>query len=118
MRRDRLVIAAALSAIIAILAGTFAAHVAGGKSIEWLRTGAHYQLVHAVAALALARTRAWRFSAMLMLAGANLFALTLYMLALGAPHWVGAITPLGGVGMIAGWLCLLIKEVRHGVERD
>jgi len=118
MQRDRLVIAGALSAIIAILAGTFAAHVAHGPAIDWLRTGSHYELIHAVAALALARTRAWRFSAMLMLAGANLFALTLYLLALGAPHWLGAITPLGGVGMIAGWLCLLIKEVRNGGERD
>lgn len=118
MRRDRLVIASALSAIIAIGAGTFAAHVAGGKAIEWLRTGAHYELIHAVAALALARTTARRFSAMLMLAGANLFALTLYALAAGAPHWVGAITPLGGLGMIVGWLWLLVEEFRHGIERD
>jgi uncharacterized membrane protein YgdD (TMEM256/DUF423 family) len=35
-----------------------------------------------------------------------LFAATLYAMALGGPHWLGAITPLGGLAMIAGWLML------------
>jgi uncharacterized membrane protein YgdD (TMEM256/DUF423 family) len=39
-------------------------------------------------------------------AGAFIFAATLYAMALGAPRWLGAITPLGGTLLIAGWLSL------------
>ena len=38
-----------------------------------------------------------------LLLGAALFAATLYAMALGAPRWFGAITPIGGLGMLAGW---------------
>ncbi|HYZ47615.1 MAG TPA: DUF423 domain-containing protein, partial [Sphingomonas sp.] len=40
----------------------------------------------------------------MLLGGATLFAATLYAMALGAPRWLGAVTPVGGVLMIAGWL--------------
>ena len=39
-----------------------------------------------------------------MLGGSLLFAATLYAMALGAPRWLGAVTPIGGALMIAGWL--------------
>ena len=42
----------------------------------------------------------------LFVAGAAVFAGSLYALAEGAPRWLGAVTPIGGVGMIAGWLWL------------
>jgi len=59
-------------------------------------------MVHAAAALViLARSRG---AAALMLAGAALFAGTLYAMALGGPKWLGAVTPLGGLGMILGWM--------------
>ncbi|NUO74211.1 MAG: DUF423 domain-containing protein, partial [Frateuria sp.] len=38
--------------------------------------------------------------------GIVLFCGSLYALALGAPRWCGAITPLGGVAFIVGWLAL------------
>jgi uncharacterized membrane protein YgdD (TMEM256/DUF423 family) len=95
---------AAISAAIAIAAGAFGAHgAASHQAAEWLRTGGMYQLVHAVAAIAL--VRAAPFPAKLMLIGAAIFAATLYAMALGAPHWLGAVTPLGGGLMIIGWLC-------------
>ena len=94
---------AALSAAIAIGAGAFGAHRFSGKEAEWLRTGGLYQLIHAVAVLALARAAAagplWT-----LLGGAALFAATLYAMAFGAPRWLGAVTPIGGALMIAGWL--------------
>lgn len=97
-----LTMASAVSAAIAIAAGAFGAHAAQGNAIEWLRTGSAYQLVHAVAAIALAQ----RFpgASATLLAGSILFAATLYAMALGAPRWFGAITPIGGVLMMAGWL--------------
>ncbi|HEU4959690.1 MAG TPA: DUF423 domain-containing protein [Sphingomonas sp.] len=99
---------AALSAAIAIAAGAFGAHRFSGKEAEWLRTGGFYQLIHAIAVLALARTAApgplWT-----LLGGSALFAATLYVMALGAPRWFGAITPIGGALMIAGWVWVAVR---------
>lgn len=93
---------AALLAALAIAAGAFGAHAASGpQEAEWLRTGGLYQLVHAVAALAIMGVA--RGPAVLLLAGSGLFAATLYAMALGAPRWLGAVTPIGGVLMIGGW---------------
>lgn len=100
-----LAVLAAVSAAVAIAAGAFGAHGASGQAAEWLRTGGMYQLVHAVAVLVAVQQRAtgpgWA-----MLGGAALFAGTLYAMALGAPRWFGAIAPIGGAAMIAGWLWL------------
>lgn len=93
---------AALSAAFAIAAGAFGAHAAHGPAVDWLKTGAQYQLVHAVAVIALCER--YPRPAALLLGGSVLFAGTLYLMALGAPRWFGAITPLGGAAMIAGWL--------------
>ncbi len=108
-----LLVTAALSAAVAIGAGAFGAHgAASEQAAGWLRTGGLYQLIHAVAAITLLRFAPR--SAWLMLTGAGLFAATLYAMALGAPHWLGAITPIGGILMIAGWVCLAISAARHG----
>ena len=92
---------AAFSAAVAIAAGAFGAHVAQGQAVEWLRTGATYQLIHAVAVIALADRHPR--AAAVMLAGAAIFAFSLYAMAGGAPRWLGAVTPVGGAAMIAGW---------------
>lgn len=105
---------AALSAAVAIGAGAFGAHAASGQAQEWLRTGAAYQLPHAVAAIMIARLDqrvAWT-----LLGGAAVFAVSLYMMALGAPRWFGAITPLGGAAMIAGWLWLAFRRPSAAVR--
>ena len=94
---------AALSGASAVGAGAFGAHGASGQAQEWLKTGAHYQLIHAVAALVALRMEA-RGSAWLFIGGGAIFAVTLYLMALGAPRWFGAITPIGGAMLIAGWL--------------
>ena len=104
MTSDRIVRVAALSAAVAIAAGAFGAHGAGEQAKEWLRTGASYQLPHAIAAIALARLDprvSW-----VLLGGAAVFAFSLYAMAFGAPRWFGAITPVGGAAMIGGWLWL------------
>lgn len=95
--------AGALLAALAIAAGAFGAHAAASaRAAEWLRTGALYALVHGAAVVAFAGTR--RRAAPLMLAGAAVFAGTLWAMAFGAPRWLGAVTPVGGALMIAGWL--------------
>lgn len=94
---------AALSAALAIGAGAFGAHgAASPQAAEWLRTGGLYQLIHAVGALCIMQVA--RGPAALLLGGAAIFAFTLYAMALGGPKWLGAVTPIGGTLMIAGWL--------------
>jgi uncharacterized membrane protein YgdD (TMEM256/DUF423 family) len=100
-----LMLLAALSGAIAVAAGAFGAHGASGPAVEWLRTGAQYQLVHVVAALIALRLEA-RGPAWLFVVGAAIFAGTLYLMAIGAPRWLGAVTPIGGALLIAGWLWL------------
>lgn len=94
---------AALSAALAIAAGAFGAHGAQSEqAADWLRTGGTYQLIHAVAAIAVMTLA--RGPAMLMLIGAAIFAGTLYLMAIGGPRWLGAVTPIGGTALIAAWL--------------
>lgn len=112
MKNRRLIGLAALSGAVAVMAGAFGAHGAAGKPAEWLRTGAEYQMVHAVAALAGVQIGGRR-SAALLLAGSALFAATLYLMALGGPRWLGAVTPLGGLLMIAGWIALAWTAFRR-----
>jgi uncharacterized membrane protein YgdD (TMEM256/DUF423 family) len=105
----RLVTAGLLGAI-AIALGAFGAHglkerlalipEAGG----WWETATFYLLTHAVAVGAIAVRSVW--PSRLWAAGALIFAGTLYAMALGAPRWFGAITPIGGSLLIAGWLLL------------
>lgn len=106
-----LVIFAALSGALAVGAGAFGAHGVSGAAAEWLRTGAHYQIVHALAALLAAQMGA-RGPGWLFVAGGAVFAGTLYLMALGLPRWLGAVTPIGGVLLIAGWLWLAWAAAR------
>jgi uncharacterized membrane protein YgdD (TMEM256/DUF423 family) len=102
---------AGLSGALAVGAGAFGAHGASGEAAEWLKTGGHYQLVHAIAALIALHFEA-RGPAWLFLAGGAIFGGTLYLMAVGCPRWLGAVTPVGGALMIAGWLWLAWRSVR------
>lgn len=100
---------AAIAGFVAVALGAFGAHALDGsldeKQIGWWQTATLYLLVHAALATAISATDGAKFglAACIMLIGAALFAATLYAMALGAPRWFGAITPIGGLGMLAGW---------------
>ena len=112
---DVLRIAAALSAALAIAAGAFGAHGASEQAAEWLKTGGSYQLIHAIAALVIVeRTRGGAWA---LLGGSLIFAGTLYLMALGFPRWLGAITPIGGAVMIGAWLWIAYRALRHRSEQ-
>ncbi len=106
---NRLVTAGFLGAI-AIVLGAFGAHALKDRlalipeASGWWQTATFYLLTHAVAIGAIAAHSAW--PARLWAAGSAIFAVTLYALALGAPRWLGAITPIGGTLLIAGWVAL------------
>ena len=96
---------AALSGALAVGAGAFGAHGASGQAADWLRTGGQYQLVHAVAALVALRMNAPGAAAAFVVGGL-VFGGSLYLMALGLPRWLGAVTPIGGLLLIGGWLWL------------
>lgn len=103
---------AALSGLVSVAAGAFGAHgVADPTAKEWLRTGATYQALHALAILAVAAlfpapAGRSRWPQALFLLGTLFFSGSLYAMALGAPRWFGAVTPLGGLLFLAGWAAL------------
>jgi uncharacterized membrane protein YgdD (TMEM256/DUF423 family) len=117
-RSSRLLLAlAGLSGFLAVAAGAFGAHgVRDPIAKGWLETGGHYQLVHTVAALAawlmarqgLARAR---LAAWLFLIGAMIFSGTLYLMAFGGPHVLGAVTPVGGLLLLGGWASLVAAAI-------
>lgn len=111
----------AVGGFVAIGMGAFAAHMlADAQAREWMRTGAQYGFMHTMASFASATfmqvgARRARFAPAFFLSGVVLFTGSLYALALGAPRWVGAATPAGGVLFLAGWAVL--AWAASGVDR-
>ena len=106
----------ALFAFLAVGAGAFGAHALRGRLAPELadsfETAARYQMYHALALLAAAWvSERWPGTAgavagWLFVVGIALFCGSLYLLSLGAPRWLGAVAPLGGLAFLAGWLAL------------
>ena len=112
----------ALCAFLAVAAGAFGAHALrdtlSQESLAIFETAARYQMYHALALLAAAWVASrWPGSAAqaagwLFAAGILVFSGSLYVLALTSAQWLGAVTPLGGVALLAGWLALAWAVVR------
>lgn len=111
--------AGAVSAFISVAMGAFAAHALDNYldsgMLAVFKTGAEYQLTHALAMIAVSLLlKFWPKQKLLMisgwafLAGSILFPFSLYALALTGIGALGAITPLGGVAFLIGWACLAI----------
>ena len=107
------------SALLSVAAGAFGAHALRVRlTPEYLatfETAARYQMYHALALLAVgwASTR-WPgslplWAGWLFVVGTLLFSGSLYALALTGNRWWGAVTPLGGIAFLAGWLCLALS---------
>ncbi|MEQ9506037.1 MAG: DUF423 domain-containing protein [Hyphomonas sp.] len=116
---NRLVLAAALLGFAGVAFGAFGAHALDGQLTDeargWWSTATTYLLPHAAVAFAAGLSgRGGRIAlgGWLIAGGALVFAATLYAMALGAPRWFGAVTPLGGLGMLAGWLALAFGAAR------
>lgn len=113
-RRDWLTLAA-LNALVAIGMGAFAAHgISDPRAVEWLRTGSQYAFWHTMATFASAALMGMgapraRFAPAFFLTGSVIFAGSLYAMAFGAPRWLGAVTPIGGVLFLIGWAWLAVS---------
>lgn len=106
----------ALSGFIGVAAGAFGAHGLmgriGAELLAVFETGVRYQMYHAFALIAVAWAHTKRPSTIvtasgwLFAIGTILFSGSLYVLSLSGIRWLGAITPLGGLAFLAGWVCL------------
>ena len=105
----------ALFGLLGVILGAFAAHVIkpllmSNNTWEVWHTAVLYQFVHALALLALGQGTMARLGIVICWGiGVILFSGSLYFLALEpSQHWVGPITPMGGIALIIGWGWLLL----------
>lgn len=127
---ERLFLAlAGLNGFLGVMLGAFGAHGLrnslasapdGVRRLEVWETGAHYQLVHAVALGVIAalasrfQSQALPIAGYLFQAGIVLFSGSLYVITLTGIRGFGAITPIGGLCFLAGWLSAIIAAFKQG----
>ncbi len=99
----------------AVICGAFGAHALRSRlSPEQLatwNTGVHYHLIHSVVLLVVVlyahqAGKSATVPASLLAAGMTLFSGSIYLLVLTPASWLGPVTPIGGLLLIAGWLSL------------
>jgi uncharacterized membrane protein YgdD (TMEM256/DUF423 family) len=119
----------AVSAFIGVAAGAFGAHGLESRIpadlLAVYETGVRYELTHAMALLfvGLATERwpdaHWARAGWMFVAGTVVFSGSLYLLALTGVRWLGAVTPLGGLCFLLGWVFAALAAVRsdgHGLD--
>ncbi|MGZ4032295.1 MAG: DUF423 domain-containing protein [Tumebacillaceae bacterium] len=117
----------AINLFLSVALGAFGAHVLDGKisakMLEVYRTGVQYHMIHALGLLAvglladrLAATKLLNTAGNLLFLGIILFSGSLYVLALTSVTILGAITPLGGVCFLVGWLLIVRAAMKQPKE--
>lgn len=114
---------AAINLAIAVMLGAFGAHglksFATPEQLAWWATATQYFFYHGLGLLILAvlnkttPTLPIKYPFILIQIGIIFFCASLYIMALGLPRILGAITPIGGAFMIAGWLLLAWQAMKH-----
>lgn len=112
--------AGALLGVTGVVFGAYGSHglaVDAARLASWA-TAVQYQLIHALVLLVLGVWSLVRPGRLLLLAGGLLiagvllFSGSIYALVLTRLSWLGPVTPLGGLCLIAGWLVILLHSVR------
>jgi uncharacterized membrane protein YgdD (TMEM256/DUF423 family) len=118
---------AAVNGFVAVALGAFGAHglkarlaalADGAQRLAWWETAAHYHLMHALAIglsaylAARAPGAAAHASGFCFAAGIVLFSGSLYAMTLTGVRVLGAVTPIGGLLLLAGWAAVLIAALR------
>jgi uncharacterized membrane protein YgdD (TMEM256/DUF423 family) len=113
-----------LSGGLVVVLGAFGAHTLEARmtpeTLATFETAVRYQMYHAlvllVVGVACERRSASRLlvtAGWLFVVGIVLFSGSLYALILTGLHWLGAITPVGGLSFIVGWMCLFVVSLRE-----
>jgi uncharacterized membrane protein YgdD (TMEM256/DUF423 family) len=119
--RSRFILAGAIYGFTGVALGAFGAHAlaevleARAATAIW-KTAVQYQMWHALGLLLLAllheKERPLSLSGIFFIIGTAIFSGTLYGIGLGGPRWLGAITPLGGLSLLTGWVFLARATIR------
>ncbi len=124
------IVTGATFAMLAVITGAFAAHGLKQRldpyDLAIFETAVRYQMYHAIALLIVGLmasmpqfpTRWLKLAAIVFVLGIVLFSGSLYLLALSGIRWLGAITPLGGVAFIFGWLLLIVAGLSKQLAFD
>jgi uncharacterized membrane protein YgdD (TMEM256/DUF423 family) len=120
---ERFLLLSSLLGFLGVAAGAFGAHVLKTRltpdMLIIFGTGSRYVLIHAVmlgvvSLLHHHHQGKWtRRSGWCFVVGMSIFGGSLWMLALTGVRWLGAITPIGGAALLAGWLCLGLASLER-----
>ncbi|MBB5319783.1 DUF423 domain-containing protein [Marinobacter oulmenensis] len=113
-----------LAALLAVIAGAFGAHGLRGvvteRALSVFETAVSYQMYHALALIVTALMPALGLKRRLLavasgfwVAGIVLFSGSLYLLVLSGTHWLGPVTPVGGVCFMVGWALLIAAALKR-----
>lgn len=117
------IIIGAINAFLSVALGAFGAHGLEGKVepkyLEIWKTGVQYQMFHAagmiLVGILIGQVQAssmLNWSGWMMLIGTIIFSGSLYALTLSGIKVLGAITPIGGVAFLAGWVLLVLAAMK------
>jgi len=123
MKNRNILSAGAIFMALAVLFGAFGAHalknILSPEMLAVYKTGVEYQFYHALGLLLVGLTgfqvksKFINWAGILLVAGIILFSGSLYMLALSGIKTIGAITPIGGLSFVAGWICLAAGIIKR-----
>lgn len=111
---------ASVNLALAVAFGAFGAHglksIATVEQLGWWQTATQYFFFHAIGLLIIGILIKYfsytKTPAYLLQIGIFIFSGSLYSMTLGAPRWLGAITPIGGTLLIIGWLWLAFASFK------
>ncbi len=124
---------AAVFGLTGVMAGAFGAHalndMLSAQQMDWWKTASFYHLVHSLLLVGIAfaitpSSSKWFLRAFSSTAfGILFFCGSLYVMATTEIRWVAFLTPVGGLGLILGWICLFMvsknllpKRSRHNKD--
>jgi uncharacterized membrane protein YgdD (TMEM256/DUF423 family) len=122
MSRSTAIRISAIAGFLAVALGAFGAHglekaLQQNNRVDTWETAVFYHFIHAVMLYLLAASPSFRKGAWWsFLIGILIFSGTLYALCLTNIRWLGAITPIGGLSFMAGWILLVSKPPSGGAS--
>lgn len=119
--KNWIVLGASLAALAVVL-GAFGAHGLKSKvtpeDLAIFETGVRYHMYHALGLILIGilgfhfNSEVIQLPAVLLSVGILIFSGSLYILVLTGLRWMGAITPIGGLALIAGWVLLAFRLIK------
>lgn len=123
MKNQTILISGAVFMALGVLLGAFGAHalktILSPEMLAVYKTGVEYQFYHALGLLLIGmigfqiKSKYLRWSGLFITIGIILFSGSLYVLTLSGIKAIGAITPIGGLSFVAGWIFLAIAIIKR-----